>query len=106
MDHMSDYASENDEDVNYRRPKSPIKISSYVNYEEEEDCTSGAFSATTGSETDSLTASSTSSSSTSLTRPTLEKTKVATSDKNYFLIFSKKNKSSCPGGRGHEKSRY
>jgi hypothetical protein len=23
---MTDYASENDEDVNYRRPKSPIKI--------------------------------------------------------------------------------
>jgi hypothetical protein len=38
---MTDYASENDEDVNYRRPKSPIKISSYVNYEEEEDGTSG-----------------------------------------------------------------
>lgn len=71
MDYMFDYESEDEEETSYRKPKSPIIISSYVNYEEDEDRTSSAASFSSSSITESLPESSTSSSSTStsLTRP-------------------------------------
>lgn len=90
MDQMLDYCSEDDGDTNDTRQRSPIKVSSYVNYEIEED-TSGAFSATTSSEVNSLPASSTSSSSTSSSTP--KTIMVPTSDKNYCCLLRRSNDS-------------